>query len=66
MTTITHTNVHQQRNSRWNQVKSSLTEWRRRARSRRELSHLNALDLNDIGMSPCDAIGESSKPFWMA
>jgi len=66
MTTMTLTNLHQHRNSRWNQVKISFTEWRRRARSRRELSHLSTMDLHDIGMSHCDAAGESSKPFWMA
>ena len=50
----------------WKQVKEFLSEWRRRARSRRELMYLGENDLNDLGISRCDVQFEASKPFWQA
>ncbi len=51
---------------RWSQVKQHLAEWRYCARSRRELMNLSDECLRDIGISRCDVMFESSKPFWMA
>jgi uncharacterized protein YjiS (DUF1127 family) len=39
-------------------------EWRRRARSRRELSELGDDVLGDLGLTRVDAAREASKPFW--
>ena len=39
-------------------------EWRRRARSRRELLALNDHMLKDIGITRIDAQYEAAKPFW--
>jgi uncharacterized protein YjiS (DUF1127 family) len=52
-------------NASWIQLKCRVVEWRRRARSRRELASQDASTLADIGMSRCTAVGEASKPFWM-
>ncbi len=46
------------------QVRQFLAEWRRRARSRADLSKFDHRDLQDLGMSRCDADGEVRKPFW--
>ena len=43
-----------------------LGEWRRRARSRQELMGLSDRCLQDIGISPCTSVFETSKLFWMA
>ena len=43
---------------------SRLSEWRKRARSRRELMQLSDFDLQDIGCTRGDAIGEAAKTFW--
>jgi uncharacterized protein YjiS (DUF1127 family) len=48
----------------WSQVKHYFAEWRRRASSRHELLHLDLVELQDLGMSRCDAVFEASKPFW--
>jgi uncharacterized protein YjiS (DUF1127 family) len=40
--------------------------WRRRARERRALSTRDERDLNDLGISRCDAQREAQKPFWRA
>jgi len=50
--------------NRWSQLARRIGEWRRRARSRRELMNLSHCDLRDIGASTCDAANEGSKPFW--
>ncbi len=50
----------------WSEVKQCLVEWRRRARSRRELIGLSDRCLQDIGISRCTVDFEASKPFWMA
>jgi uncharacterized protein YjiS (DUF1127 family) len=52
--------------SRWDQVKSRISEWQRRARSRRELEGLSDVTLRDIGITRCDVHREMNKPFWMA
>lgn len=43
-----------------------LQEWRRRARSRRELAALCDRCLRDIGVTHNDAYREIRKPFWRA
>ena len=58
--------IRSRRESVWNHVKESFGEWRRRARSRRELNNLGEIDLNDLGISRCDVQFEASKPFWKA
>jgi len=40
--------------------------WRHRAISRRQLSNLNAVLLEDIGLSPDQARIECAKPFWVS
>ena len=52
--------------SRWNQLAGRIGEWRRRARSRYELTMLSDGNLRDIGLSRCDVDFEASKPFWQA
>lgn len=39
-------------------------EWRRRARSRRDLLQLSDRDLWDLCLTRADAEREASKPFW--
>ncbi len=39
-------------------------EWRRRARSRRELLMLSEYELQDMSWTRGDAMMEASKPFW--
>jgi uncharacterized protein YjiS (DUF1127 family) len=51
--------------ARWNQMKHGVAEWRRRARSRRELANLDRATLADIGMCRSTAVYEASRPFWM-
>jgi uncharacterized protein YjiS (DUF1127 family) len=46
------------------QAKARIAEWRRRARSRRELMALDGRDLRDILLTRCDVLRESDKPFW--
>lgn len=41
----------------------ALRDWRRRARSRRELAGLSELDLKDLGY-PAGVEAEKHKPFW--
>jgi len=41
-----------------------IREWRRRARSRRELLALDDRMLKDIGITRIDAQREAAKPFW--
>jgi len=50
--------------SRLSQLKHHFSEWRRRARSRRELASLGEMGFHDIGISRCDAEGEFHKRFW--
>jgi uncharacterized protein YjiS (DUF1127 family) len=46
------------------QAKACIAEWRRRARSRRELMALDGRDLRDILLTRCDVLREADKPFW--
>jgi uncharacterized protein YjiS (DUF1127 family) len=46
-------------------MKHRLEQWRRRARARHELQGLSDATLRDLGLTRCDAAGESAKPFWM-
>jgi uncharacterized protein YjiS (DUF1127 family) len=41
-----------------------IAEWRRRARSRRDLMTLNDRDLWDMHLTRSDALYEATKPFW--
>lgn len=41
-----------------------IAEWRRNARTRYQLSQLNAQQLADIGLNECDRSLELDKPFW--
>jgi uncharacterized protein YjiS (DUF1127 family) len=43
-----------------------LGEWRRRARSRRELAMLSDRCLRDMGVTRYDVDREARKPFWRA
>jgi len=47
-------------------VVSLLTLWRKRLRSRRELSALTAEQMWDAGLDPALVRRESRKPFWKA
>jgi uncharacterized protein YjiS (DUF1127 family) len=66
MSTMTMTIFRSMRTSRWDQLKLRVTEWQRRARSRRELEALSDATMRDIGITRCDAHREMNKPFWMA
>ena len=66
MSTITTTMFWATHASRWDQLKFRISEWQRRARSRRELEGLSDATLRDIGITRCDARREMDKPFWMA
>ena len=46
------------------QAKACIAEWRRRARSRRELTAMGGRELWDIHLTRCDAMSEAGKPFW--
>jgi uncharacterized protein YjiS (DUF1127 family) len=48
------------------QLSALLDEWRRRARSRRELAALCDRCLRDMGVTRYDADREMRKPFWRA
>jgi uncharacterized protein YjiS (DUF1127 family) len=41
-----------------------VSEWRKRARAREELSHLSERDARDIGLTAAQVEFEASKPFW--
>ena len=41
-----------------------LATWRRRARERNELAHLDQRTIRDLGLSHGDIQFEASKPFW--
>ena len=66
MSTITTTTFRGIQAPRWDQLKFRISEWQRRARSRRELEALSDVTLRDIGTTRCDAHREMNKPFWMA
>lgn len=41
-----------------------LVVWEKRLKDRDALSRMNYSQLDDMGMSPEDALNESEKPFW--
>lgn len=43
-----------------------LVMWEKRLKDRDTLSRMNFGQLEDMGMSPEDALTESAKPFWRA
>jgi len=43
-----------------------LQEWRRRARSRREIATLDERTIRDLGLSTGQLRFEAEKPFWRA
>ena len=43
---------------------AAISEWRKRARAREELSHLTERDARDIGLTAAQVEFEASKPFW--
>ena len=45
-------------------ARTTLREWRRRARDRAELARLDNRMLRDIGLTRCDAEFLINKPFW--
>ena len=45
-------------------MRTRITEWRRRARSRGDLMALGERELWDMHLTRCDALYEASKPFW--
>jgi uncharacterized protein YjiS (DUF1127 family) len=45
---------------------AAVKEWRKRARERDELAHLNERDARDIGLTAAQVEFEASKPFWRA
>jgi uncharacterized protein YjiS (DUF1127 family) len=47
-------------------IRQFLSEWRRRARSRREIAMLDDCDLRDLGLSASQMRFEARKPFWRA
>jgi uncharacterized protein YjiS (DUF1127 family) len=47
-------------------VRKFLSEWRRRARSRREIATLDYCTLRDLGLSAGQMRFEAQKPFWRA
>jgi uncharacterized protein YjiS (DUF1127 family) len=51
MSTITMTIFRSTHSSHWDQLKLRITEWQRRARSRRELEALSDATMRDIGMT---------------
>jgi uncharacterized protein YjiS (DUF1127 family) len=46
------------------QARQTLHTWRQRARSRRALSELSLMMLEDAGIEPYEAVREAAKPFW--
>ena len=42
-----------------------LREYRRRRRSRMNISQMDERQLKDVGISPAEAEWEANKPFWM-
>jgi uncharacterized protein YjiS (DUF1127 family) len=50
----------------WNWTRCCFSEWRYRVRYRAELSQLDDVGLQDIGISRSTAKFEASKPFWIA
>jgi len=66
MIDLTLTAVRSRRLPQWNEIRELLTEWRQRARSRRELWALDDRELWDMGLTRMEADNEANKPFWEA
>ncbi|WP_217475544.1 DUF1127 domain-containing protein [Stutzerimonas stutzeri] len=47
-----------------NRLVDLLHQWRRRARTRRQLAALDDHQLSDIGISHSERMAELDKPFW--
>ena len=47
-------------------IRQFLNEWRRRARSRREIAALDYCTQQDLGLSASQMRFEARKPFWRA
>ena len=47
-------------------IRQFLSEWRRRARSRREIATLGYCTLRDLGLSAGQMQFKAQKPFWRA
>ena len=45
-------------------VAATVRTWTMRSRSRRQLAHLDAVLLDDIGLTKAQVERESEKPFW--
>jgi len=45
-------------------ISATIGEWRRRARSRRDLMALDPSDLRDLRLTRADALREARKLFW--
>lgn len=43
---------------------ATLGQWRRNARTRRQLAQLDARALADVGISPSERYQELERPFW--
>jgi uncharacterized protein YjiS (DUF1127 family) len=48
------------------QIGETLSVWRQRYRSRRELAQWSDRELHDVGISWSDVAHEAEKPFWRA
>jgi len=66
MIDLTLTAVRWRRLPQWSEFRALLTEWRDRARSRRELWALDDRELWDMGVTRMEADNEANKPFWEA
>jgi uncharacterized protein YjiS (DUF1127 family) len=50
----------------WQTLRLLLREWRRRARSRRDIAKLDVRAVRDLGVCPSQMRFEAAKPFWRA
>jgi uncharacterized protein YjiS (DUF1127 family) len=50
----------------WRFVRRILTEWRRRARSGRDIGRIDYCTLRDLGLSAGQMQFDAQKPFWRA
>jgi uncharacterized protein YjiS (DUF1127 family) len=48
----------------WKHLLSTLHEWHLRARTRRQISTLDARTMADLGVAPSQLAFEAQKPFW--
>ena len=50
----------------WHAIRGIYWEWRRRARSRRDIGGIHYCTLSDLGLSRGQMRFEAQKPFWRA